>query len=767
MSDRPRKNQLAAFWQNATAVAQTVYQFSKDFDNSALEFFKKSRAAITPTQWAALDKGTVGFEGSLFKGSPDWQGLLERPVPSLTPEEQSFLDHETEELCRMIDDWKIREELKDLEPRVWEYLKTKGFFGLVIPKSYGGKGFSAQGHAAIVSKIASRSATAGATTMVPNSLGPGELLVHYGTQEQKDHWLPRLACGEDVPCFALTSPQAGSDATNQSDEGTVFRGDDDKLYIRMNWDKRYCTLAPVSTVIGVAFQLKDPDNLLGGGKDRGITLALIPSDTAGVQNKQRHRPPYPFMNGPHWGRDVIVPVDAIIGGASQAGNGWNMLVDCLSIGRAISLPAGAGGLAKYALRMTTAYAAIRKQFGISLDQMGGIQEQIGKMAALTYSLDAARMGPLQDLDLDETHTTRPAVSSAILKYHTTEAARTVADIAVDVHGGKGVVEGPENPVSHLRHTIPVSTTVEGANIMTRNLMIFGQGAFVGHPYLFREMKTVETNDSKEAGSLLKRHIRHAFSSVARGFVHGLTNGYLTAKPVNGPDGRFYQHINRLSAQFATLAELSFVTLGPKLVREERTSARHGDFLSHMYLASQSLRRFNYEDRQSDDVPVMQRAVQHHLYEAERAMEELIRNHPSIVVRSLRRVFHPVAWISKPLDNLDRKITESICKPSELRDRLTKGMYMPTGVDEYQTRLEKALPIVTAASPLEKLVSKAAKKGEIAENNDLFIMIDEALSKGVLTPEQATQLKNSEEARQDIIQVNHFPMGWNGQAMKPL
>lgn len=749
-----------------SSLLSTVMHFAKDWDNAALDFFKKSRSAITPTQWAALDKGTVGFEGSLFKGQPDWDALLDRPAPSLSEEEQSFLDNETETLCRMIDDWKIREEHKDLQPEVWDYLKVQGFFGLVIPKSYGGKGFSAQGHAAIVSKIASRSATAGATTMVPNSLGPGELLVHYGTQEQKDFWLPRLARGAEVPCFALTSPQAGSDATNQADEGTVFKGDDGQLYLRMNWDKRYCTLAPVSTVIGVAFNLKDPDNLLGGGQDRGITLALIPSGTPGVEHKQRHRPPYPFMNGPHWGKDVVVPVDAIIGGAPQAGNGWNMLVDCLSIGRAISLPAGASGLAKYALRVTTAYAAVRKQFGISLDQMGGIQEQIGKMAALTYSLDAARMGPLQDLDLDETHTTRPAVSSAILKYHTTEAARTIADIAVEVHGGKGVVEGPENPVSHLRHTIPVSTTVEGANIMTRNLMIFGQGAFVGHPYLFREMKTVETSDSREAGNLLRAHIRHAFSSVARGFVHGLTNGLLTASPATGIDARYYRHLNRLSGQFATLAEMSFATLGPKLVREERTSARHGDMLSHMYMASQSLRRFHYEGRPEDDAPLMQRAVEHHLYEAERALEELIRNHPSILVRSLRRIFHPVSWIQKPADKLDRKITETVCKPSATRDRLTAGLFMPSDDKEYLPRVEKAMKLAHEAAAVERTLGKAAKKGDIARHDNVHAMIKDAVDKMILTEEQADLLAQAEKARADIIQVNHFPMSWTGQAMKP-
>lgn len=756
MSDKPRKSNLLS----------TVSSFVTNFDDAALAFFKQSRAAITPTQWAALDKGTVGFEGSIFHGKPDWDSLLQRPAPSLTEEEQSFIDNETEELCRMIDDWKVRDELKDLQPEVWDYLKTKGFFGLVIPKEYGGKGFSAQGHAAIVSKIASRSATAGATAMVPNSLGPGELLVHYGTTEQKNYWLPRLARGVEIPCFALTSPQAGSDATNQVDEGVVFRGEDGKAWIRMNWDKRYCTLAPVSTVIGVAFNLKDPDHILGGGEDRGITLALIPSNTPGVEHKQRHRPPYPFMNGPHWGKDVVVPVDAIIGGAPQAGNGWNMLVDCLSIGRAISLPAGASGLAKYALRVTTAYAAIRKQFGISLDEMGGIQEQIGKMASLTYAVDAARMGPLQDMDLDETHSTRPAVSSAILKYHTTEAARAVADIATEIHGGKGVVEGRENPVGHLRHTIPVSTTVEGANIMTRNLMIFGQGIFVGHPYALKEMKTAESNDPAEAGRLLRAHIRHVFTNVARGFVHGLTGGYLTSVPISGPDARFYQHINRLSSQFATLADLSMATLGAKLVREERISARHGDVLANLYIASQTLRRFNYEGRQNEDIPLMQRAVTQSLYDAEQAMHDLVRNHPSVIVRGLGRIFHPVSWMQKPLDRLDRKIAETICVPSATRDRLTAGMYMPRDSSDYVTRLETAFHTVSAGAEPEQLVSKAAKKGMIARNDNLSDMTAEAVAKGVITASQAAAIEAASKARNDIIQVNHFPMEWHGQPMTP-
>ncbi len=750
---------------NKSNPLTSAFRFAYDFDNAALDMFKANRRAITPTQWAALDKGSVGFEGSLFHGKPDWTSLLEREAPKLSPAEQSFLDNETEELCRLIDDWQVRDQLKDLSPEVWDFLKTKKFFGLVIPKEYGGMGFSAQGHAAVVSKIASRSATAGATAMVPNSLGPGEIILHYGTQEQKDYWLPRLASGEEVPCFALTAPHAGSDAFNQTDDGTVFKGDDGELYIRMNWDKRYTTLAPVATVIGVAFVLKDPDNLLGKGTDPGLTLNLVPANTAGVENKQRHRPPYPFQNGPHWGKNVVVPVNSIIGGSQQAGNGANMLIDCLSIGRAISLPAGAGGLAKYAARVTGAYAAIRQQFGIAIADMGGIQEQLGKIGSLTYMLDAARMGPLQDLDAD--HTARPAVSSAILKYHTTEAARTVADAATEVHGGKGVVEGPDNPVAHLRHTIPVSTTVEGANIMTRSLMIFGQGVFVGHPYVLKEMRTTETNDAAEAGKLFRQHIAHVFRNAARGFMLGLTGGHLSRTPdAHGPDAPYYRHINRLASQFAFLTDLSLSTLGPALVREERISARHGDILSNLYLASQTLRRFNYEGRKEEDAPLMQRAVIQCLYNAEQAMVNLLRNHPNPLVRGMKRLIHPVSWIAEPSDKLDKKIAKILSTPNETRDRLTAGLYMPTDQADYMARLEKALILVTEAAPHEQALNKAAKKGLLQEKEDFAAMLEEAVSSKILTSEQTALLKAAKAAREDIIQVNHFPMEWQGKPMTP-
>jgi len=469
----------------------------------ALKQFKALNNGISDTQRAALESGTVGYEASLFAGKPDWKGLLSIPAPKLTEEEQHFLDNQVEELCRMTDDWKIRDELHDLPPEIWEYLKKNRFFGMVISKDYGGLEFSAQGHSAVISKIASRSGTVAANTMVPNSLGPAELLMRYGTKEQKDYYLPRLADGREVPCFSLTSPQAGSDATNQKDDGIVFRNETDgKLYIRLNWDKRYITLAPVATLFGIAFNLKDPDHLLGDKDDRGITLALIPANTSGIEYGQRHRPVgTPFQCGPHWGTDVVVPVDSIIGGPKNAGKGWGMLIDCLSVGRSVSLPASSAGVARLAARAAGSYSFVRNQFGMPLSKMEGVQESLARIGGLTYMIDAARTLPLQDLDLAHAANkeARPAVASAILKYHTTEAARRISIDAMDIFAGKGVCEGPNNPVGILYQGVPVGITVESANILTRSMMIFGQGAFLAHPYTLKELDAAKNNDAKSAG----------------------------------------------------------------------------------------------------------------------------------------------------------------------------------------------------------------------------------------------------------------------------
>lgn len=756
---------------NKPRQTRSMLDFVLNFDRAALDLFTQSRKGITPTQWAALEKGTVGFEGSVFAGQPDWEGLRSTPAPKLSAAEQSFFDNEVETFCAMIDDWKIRDELHDLPPEAWDYAKKNKFFGMCIPKEYGGLGFSSQGHAAVISKIASRSATATVTVMVPNSLGPGELLMHYGTEAQKNHYLPRLADGREIPCFALTSPQAGSDATNQRDEGTVFRGDDGKAYIRLNWDKRYTTLAPVATVIGVAFKLYDPEHLLGNRDDIGLTLALVDAGAKGVSRDQRHRPAgSPFQNGPHWGKDVVIPAEDIIGGPEEAGNGWNMLVDCLSIGRSISLPSGASGASRKAVRVTGAYAAIRQQFRTPLAAMEGIQEPLAAMGGLTYMIEAARMLPLQDMDLaaEKGESARPAVASAILKYHLTEAARKVAIAAMDVHGGKAVMEGPDNPVNDFYQSIPVSITVEGANILTRNLMIFGQGAFMAHPYILKEMQTAESGDAKQAGKLLRQHMAHTFNNAARGLFHGLTHGVFAQKPVEGPEARYYQHINRLSAGFAFVADTSLLVLGNSLMRKERTSARLGDVFSNLYLASQVLRRFELEGRHADDVPLMQWAAEHCLHEAESAMSDLIDNHPSKLVRHfMKPIVLPLgARLNKPSDRLEAKVADLISRPGPARDRLTAGIFMPQDERDYLNRLERALTLTTEAKRLEETLYQAAKLGRIARSEKFEDMIRQGVDRGLITDAGATILADARTATDDIVKVNHFPKEWQGKPQSP-
>lgn len=739
------------------------------FGKFALAQFKKVNGSISPTQRAALESGTVGFEQSIFAGRPDWAGLLNTPAPTLTAEEQSFLDNETEELCRLIDDWKIRDELKDLGDDVWDYLKSKKFFGMIIPKEYGGLGFSAYAHATIVSKIASRSATVAATAMVPNSLGPGELLMQYGTKEQKDKYLPRLADGREVPCFALTSPQAGSDATNLKDEGVVFKGDDDKLYIRLNWEKRYITLAPVATLFGLAFRLRDPDHLLGDQDDIGITLALIPADAKGLTRGNRHRPMgSPFQNGPHWGEDVVVPVESIIGGPDYAGKGWNMLVDCLSIGRSISLPASAGGMSRFAARATGAYSFIRQQFGTPLSGMEGVQEALGRIGGLTYMIDAARTLPLQDLDLAHAAGTqaRPAVASAILKYHATEAGRQVAIDAMDIHGGKGVVEGPNNPVGGLYQGVPVGITVEGANIMTRSLMIFGQGAFLAHPYTLDEIRAAQNDDADAAGKLLFKHLGNIFNNAARSIFMGFTGGALSHAPQSGPDAKFYRQINRLAAAFSFTANITMLTLQAALMRKERTSALLGDALSNLYIASNVLRRWNLEGRKDSDKAFMQWAAAHCIHKAENALHEVIENHPNKLVGLLLKpmVFPFGRLTRKPGHDLDAKIAEALSKPGEARDNLTWNTYVPTTGSDYIARLEYTFKLAHQAHPHEVALFKAAKKGIVSQTEDYAKMVDEGLEKGVIDASTAALLRRMKDARDDIVQVDYFDKTLTGPAM---
>lgn len=736
----------------------------------ALKQFKAMNGAISDTQRAALESGTVGFEASIFKGRPDWQGLLNTPKPALTTEEQSFLDNEVETLCAMIDDWAIREH-KDIQPEVWDYLKKNRFFGMIIPKRFGGLEFSAYAHSQVISKIASRSGTVAATTMVPNSLGPAELLLRYGTKEQQDYYLPRLAVGEEVPCFALTSGQAGSDATNQKDEGILFKGDDGNLWIRLNWDKRYTTLAPVATIFGIAFVLKDPDNLLGKGLDVGITLALVPRETQGVFAGMRHRPMgTPFQNGPHWGKDVVVPAGFIIGGTQYAGQGWNMLVDCLSVGRAISLPGSATGAAKMGARATGAYAFVRQQFNLPIAKMEGVQEALARIGGLTYLLDSARILPLQDLDLAHQagKDARPAVSSAILKYHTTEMARRIAIDSMDVHGGKAVCEGPDNVAGPMYTGVPVGITVEGANIMTRSLMIFGQGAFLAHPYVLSEMRAAKDNDSRAAGRLAMKHMGNMIGNKCRSFVMGFTNGWLSPCPRSGPDAMYYRRINRLSASFGFSANLTMILLQSRLIRMERLSALLGDAMSYLYMGAQVLRRWDYEGRNEADVPLMRWAAEHCLHMAEEALHDVAINHPSQLAKVLIELFvFPLGRLNRaPSHRLDARVAELISTTNDSRARLLGNSFLPKDGKDYLVRLEHAFDLCQRAWPHEQTLYRAVKKGQVSQAENYERMVDEAADKNVIDAGVAALLHETYKARTDIVDVNHFPAEWWGEAQNP-
>ena len=472
----------------------------------ALEWFRGVLPPMSDTERDAIEAGTVWWDGQLFSGRPDWNQLLAVPAPRLTAEEQAFVDGPTEQLCAMVSDWEIGQRM-DLPPDAWAFIKEQGFFGLIIPREYGGKGFSALAHSQIVMKLATRSADLASTVMVPNSLGPAELLLHYGTDEQRQRYLPRLARGEEIPCFALTGPLAGSDAGAMPDSGIICRGQwqgEEVLGLRLNWEKRYITLGPIATLLGLAFKAYDPDHLLGEQDELGITLALIPTDLPGIDIGKRHLPlGAAFMNGPNAGKDVFVPLEAIIGGPAMLGKGWMMLMNCLSVGRSISLPAVGTSAAKTCAYASGRYARIREQFNVPLSAFEGIQAPLGRLAGNAWLMDAARVLTARAVDLGE----KPSVLSAVLKYHLTERGRECIAHAMDIHGGKGIIMGPNNYLARAWQGAPIFITVEGANILSRNLMIFGQGAIRSHPYVLKEMELAAAEDSDAT--------LHAFDRVQR------------------------------------------------------------------------------------------------------------------------------------------------------------------------------------------------------------------------------------------------------------
>ncbi|ELY3468855.1 acyl-CoA dehydrogenase FadE [Cronobacter universalis] len=717
--------------------------------------FRKVMPPMSRTEKEAIDAGTTWWEGDLFRGNPDWQKLHNYPQPKLTAEEQAFLDGPVEEACRMANDFQITHEMADLPPELWAFLKEHRFFAMIIKKEYGGLEFSAYAQSRVLQKLSGVSGILAITVGVPNSLGPGELLQHYGTDAQKNHYLPRLARGVEIPCFALTSPEAGSDAGAIPDTGVVCMGEwqgEQVLGMRLTWNKRYITLAPIATVLGLAFKLSDPDRLLGGEQELGITCALIPTNTPGVEIGRRHFPlNVPFQNGPTRGNDIFVPIDYIIGGPKMAGQGWRMLVECLSVGRGITLPSNSTGSLKSIALATGAYAHIRRQFKVSIGKMEGIEEPLARIAGNAYVMDAAASLITYGIMLGE----KPAVLSAIVKYHCTHRGQQSIIDAMDIAGGKGIMLGEGNFLARAYQGAPIAITVEGANILTRTMMIFGQGAIRCHPYVLEEMAAAQNNDVNAFDKLLFRHIGHVGSNLVRSFWLGLTNGLTSRSPTRDATRRYYQHINRLSASLALLSDVSMAVLGGSLKRRERISARLGDVLSQLYLASAVLKRYDDEGRQEADLPLVHWGVQDALHQAEQAISDLLRNFPNGAVAGLLSlaIFPAGRRYDAPSDKLDHKLAKILQTPSATRSRIGRGQYLTPSEHNPVGLLEQALLEVMAADPVHQRICKEMGK------NLPFTRLDElakrALKEGRINEDEAAILIRAEESRLRSINVDDF------------
>ena len=728
---------------------------------TVLKQFRKTLPPISDTEQEAIDAGTVWWDGELFSGHPDWNKLLAYPKCGLSPREQAFLDTEVEALCAMLDDWDITHKRADLPPEVWQFIRERGFFGMIIPEEYGGLGFSAQAHSAVIAKIASRSGTAAVTVMVPNSLGPAELLLHYGTDQQKAQYLRRLAQGLEVPCFALTGPFAGSDAGAIPDYGVVckgeFAGQSDVLGIRLNWEKRYITLAPRATLLGLAFKLYDPEGLLGGEDSRGITLALIPVDTPGVQIGRRHFPlNSAFLNGPTEGRDVFIPLDYVIGGEARIGQGWRMLMECLAAGRSISLPASSIGGMKLAARTSGAYCRIRKQFNLPIGRFEGVEEALARIGAHTYMVDSARALTALALDMGE----KPSVISAIIKYHATERGRIVVNDAMDVHGGKGISLGPENYLGRNYQQTPIGITVEGANILTRTLMIFGQGAIRAHPYVLKEVAATREPDHEQAliqfDDALFGHVGFFLSNAARSFIFGLTGGRGIPVPHGVVCQRYYQQLTRFSTAFALSADVAMAVLGGSLKRREMLSARLGDVLSQLYLCSATLKRFADDGRPGEDLPLVHWAIQDALYKIQQALDGAIRNFPNPLMRALLRtlIFPLGRHLAPPSDKLAHQVATLMMQPGAARDRLTHGIYLPSDEQDAVAALEAALASTLDCEALQAKLDAARKSGKLKAMTEL-LRLAEARDSGLITAEQSLQLGRDYALRRKVVMVDDF------------
>lgn len=726
----------------------------------ALAVYRKMLPSMSDTEREALEAGSVWWDGELFSGMPDWDRLMSFPAPALSDEEQAFVDGPCEELCRMLDDWDVSYRRGDLPPEVWAFIKKHRFFAMIIPKHYGGLEFSAYANAMVIAKLASRSTVASSTVGVPNSLGPAELLLHYGTDEQKDRYLPTLASGDEIPCFALTSPQAGSDAAALIDTGVVCQGTwqgKQIIGIRLNWNKRYITLAPVATVLGLAFKLYDPDHLIGDQDEYGITAALIPTDTDGVTVGRRHNPlSIAFQNGPTTGEDVFVPLDYIIGGQEMAGKGWKMLVELLAVGRAITLPSSAAGGSQAASWAAGAYTVLRKQFGVSISRFDGVGEALARIAGNTYIMNAAVSITSGAIDQGE----KPAVPSAILKYHCTELGRKVANDTMDVHGGKAVMMGPRNYVGRAYMSTPIAITVEGANILTRSLIIFGQGAMRCHPFVLRELQAAQ-NENEERGltefdDALFSHIGYAISNTARAFFLALTHAKFSNVPLNTPTRRYYQNINRYSAAFALASDFAMLTLGGKLKIKELLSARLGDVLSSMYLASAVLKHFENQGRRASDLPLVEWSVRTLMYQAQEQLHSFLQNFPNRPVAIMLRffIFPRGRTFSAPSDALGRKVVDLITHSGEARNRLCQQAYTTLEPGNPLGLLQEALLLSEEMTPLEQKLRQAQKE-RLITSEYLGQQIDEAENAEIISKEEATRMRDYHNKVLDLLAVDDF------------
>jgi acyl-CoA dehydrogenase len=717
---------------------------------------------VSRTEQEALDAGTVGWDAELFSGRPDWDKLTNIRPLTLTEEEQAFLDGPTETACQMIDDWDIRHNRADLSPELWQFLRDKGFLGMLIAKEHGGLGFSAQAQSMIVSKIASRSVAAGITVMVPNSLGPGELLEKYGTPAQKDKYLRRLANGQEVPCFALTGVHSGSDAGGMRDYGTVTKGThngEEVLGVRLSFDKRYITLAPIATLVGLAFILKDPENLLGRGGDIGITLALIPHDHPGLDIGRRHYPArQAFMNGPVRGTDIFIPMDFLIGGTEYAGQGWRMLMECLSTGRAISLPAIGSISIKQTLRTTSAYARVRRQFGIPVGVMEGVAEPLGEMVKRAYSYEAARRLTASMVDEGQ----RPAVIAGLLKYTTTEAMRDSMDDAFDIHGGRAIQDGPGNYLFGAYQALPVAITVEGANILTRTLMTFAQGVLRAHPYLLAEVQAAQNKDRKAGlvafDAAFGGHAKFMLRNIVASFLHGLSNGAFASSPNDGPMAKWYRRLHRYAQDFALVADWTTVVLGGALKRKQKISGRMADILADLYFMSATLKRFDEEGRIEEDREMVDAIMADRVASLEKTFGEVFDNFPNPFFAFAMR------WLCFPLgrharrssDRVNYRFARAVLRPGAFRDRLTTGVYLSMDPNDVTGVLEDAFLKVTEAEDIEARFIKAARKGVIERRLDRDAIAD-AVAAGVLNENEAGIMRAADEATNRAVHVDDFDM----------